>query len=90
MAKSAPVPIIKFDKVEKERIVAKIQLYFREELRQEIGGFDAEFLLDFFSEEIGVLFYNQALADADVHLANKFAELTDAMRELEKPLRFKR
>ena len=37
---------IKFSKEEKEIIRAKIQLYFREELNQDIGQFDAEFLLD--------------------------------------------
>ena len=40
---------IKFSTEETESIVRKIQLYFREELDQEIGRFDAEFLLDFFA-----------------------------------------
>ncbi|MDR2212441.1 MAG: DUF2164 domain-containing protein, partial [Pseudomonadales bacterium] len=44
---------IKFTKDEKALIVRKIQLYFTEELKQEIGRFDAEFLLDFFADEIG-------------------------------------
>ena len=44
---------IKFTSEEKEVIARKIQQYFQEELEQEIGSFDAQFLLDFFSEEIG-------------------------------------
>ncbi|MCF5942772.1 DUF2164 domain-containing protein, partial [Xanthomonas perforans] len=37
------------------------QLYFTEELKQQIGRFDAEFLLDFFTEEVGAYFYNRGI-----------------------------
>jgi uncharacterized protein (DUF2164 family) len=39
---------IKFSKEEKERIVNKVKIYFDSELEQDIGGFEAEFLIDFF------------------------------------------
>ena len=55
---------IEFSKDEKEFVVAWIQLYFREELEQDIGKFDAEFLLDFFSEEVGTYYYNRGLYGA--------------------------
>ena len=54
---------IEFSKEEKEIIVKKIQLYFREELDRDIGQFDAQFLLDFFAKEIGPYFYNRGLYD---------------------------
>ncbi|MDH3528768.1 MAG: DUF2164 domain-containing protein, partial [Acidobacteriota bacterium] len=41
---------IEFTKEEKDAIVAKIKGYFESELDQEIGQFDAEFLLGFFSQ----------------------------------------
>ena len=41
------MPDIHFSSDEKDILVRKIKRYFAEELRQEIGGFDAEFLLDF-------------------------------------------
>ena len=44
---------IKFTEEETALIVRKIQLYFTEELKQEIGRFGAEFLLHFFSGEVG-------------------------------------
>ena len=50
---------IEFTREEKDVICRKIQLYFQEELDQEIGQFDAGFLLDFFAEEIGSYFYNR-------------------------------
>ena len=45
---------IEFTKDEKELLVQKLKHYFTNELDQDIGQFDAEFLLEFFSKEIGV------------------------------------
>jgi len=47
---------IKFSANDKERIVTKIKAYFSAELDQDIGGFEAEFLMDFFAKEIGPYF----------------------------------
>ena len=76
---------IKFSKDEKEHIIRKIQLYFSEELEQKIGQFDAEFLLDFFSEEVGAYYYNRGLFDAQAILESKLENMADAIYELEKP-----
>lgn len=82
--------IIEFSKDEKEILVGKIQLYFSEELEQKIGRFDAEFLLDFFSEEIGVYYYNRGLYDAQTVLESKLETITDAIYEIEKPSQLSR
>jgi uncharacterized protein (DUF2164 family) len=79
---------IEFSKDEKEIIVRKIQLYFKEELDQEIGGFDAQFLLDFFAEEVGAYFYNRGLNDAQAILEKRLETLSEAIYELEKPTEF--
>jgi len=84
------LPNIEFSKDDKEVIVGKIQQYFNDELDQEIAQFDAEFLLDFFTEQIGGLYYNQALQDAQAVLETKLESITDAIYELEKPVPFKR
>ncbi|WP_345972687.1 DUF2164 domain-containing protein [Sulfurimonas diazotrophicus] len=55
--------IVVFSPEEKAILIEKIKTYVAKELDQEIGGFDAEFLLDFFAEEIGVYFYNKGLND---------------------------
>lgn len=81
---------IKFSQPEIDTITKRIQLYFSEELKQDIGRFDAEFLLDFFSQEIGPYFYNRGLQDAQAVLSNKLDELTYAISELEKPVEFTR
>ena len=81
---------IEFSKEEKELIVKKIQLYFHDELDSEIGQFDAQFLLDFFTEEIGAYFYNRGLYDAQVILEKRVEDITDAIYELEKITEFRR
>ena len=81
---------IEFSKEEKEVLVGRIQLYFSEELEQKIGKFDAEFLLDFFSEEVGAYYYNRGLYDAQTILESKLESITDAIYEIEKPTQFSR
>ena len=77
---------IKFSKEEKERIVNKVKIYFDSELEQDIGGFEAEFLIDFFSKEIGSYFYNRGLSDAQILFSTKADELSYQIQELEKPI----
>ena len=81
---------IEFSKEEKEIIVGKIKLYFSEELNQSIGSFDAEFLLDFFTEEVGPYFYNRGLYDARAVLEERLQNIDEAIYEIEKPTGFSR
>ncbi|NIJ82162.1 DUF2164 domain-containing protein [Xanthomonas cannabis] len=76
---------IKFTEAERAAITRKIQLYFTEELRQEIGRFDAEFLLDFFAGEVGAYFYNRGVHDAQAIIAGKLEDLGEAVYQLERP-----
>ena len=84
------MPNIDFSKDEKAVIVRKIQLYFSEELKQQIGQFDAEFLLDFFSQELGAYYYNRGLNDAQAVLSAKLDDIQDAIYQLEQPTEFKK
>lgn len=81
---------IKFSSAEKDVIVRKIKLYFSEELHQQIGSFDAEFLLDFFAREMGAYFYNRGLYDAQAVLSGKLDDIQDAIYQLERPTEFQR
>ena len=78
--------IIEFDRTRKDNITHKIQQYFQRELDWEIGQFEAEFLLDFFAQEIGAEFYNQGLADAQTVLSSRIDDIQDAIGEIEKPV----
>ncbi|WP_372883094.1 DUF2164 domain-containing protein [Psychromonas sp.] len=79
---------IKFTREQTAILVGEIQKYFDKELGQEIGDFDAEFLLDFFSEKIGGYYYNQGLNDARALLDAKLDTITESFYELEKITEF--
>jgi len=81
---------IEFSKEELQILTKKIQLYFSEELNQEIGQFDAQFLLDFFAEEIGPYFYNRGLYEAQSILENRMENISEAIYELEKITEFRK
>jgi len=81
---------ISFTNDEKTELVKQIQGYFRDELDQNIGQFPATFLLDFFTETIGPVYYNRGLQDAQVVLEERMDSLRDALYEIEKPTQFDR
>lgn len=80
------MPVIELEKKTREALIRKLQQYFERELNQELGAFDAEFLLDFFAEQAGVLYYNQAVTDIQAHLQKQMEEVSYGIGELEKPL----
>ena len=61
-----------------------------EELKQKIGQFDAEFLLDFMAQELAAYFYNRGLYDAQTLLSDKVEDLQDLIYQLEQPTEFKK
>ena len=71
-------------KEEKAAMVARLQRYFPEELDQTLGTLPAEFLLDFFTAEIGPYYYNQGLRDAHAALVSKMEDFGEAIYLLEK------
>ena len=79
---------ITFTEEEKSTLVEKIKHYFENELSQDIGQFDAEFLLEFFSHEIGGYHYNKGLKDAQDMFKQRVDSISDAIYELEVPTEF--
>jgi uncharacterized protein (DUF2164 family) len=61
--------------------------YLKDELDLDVTGFDAEFLTDFVTETLGPHYYNQGLADAQALVAKKADEITDAIWQLERPVK---
>ena len=74
-----------FSREEKTLIVERIQRYFRDELDQEMGDFDAEFLLGFISGELGPFFYNQGLYAAQAVFQKSMDSIVDSIYQVEKP-----
>ena len=76
--------VVEFSKEEKALITQKLQRYVATELGFEMGSFDAEFLLDFVSKELGCYFYNRGLYDAQTVVNARFEEMAEAIVLLEK------
>jgi uncharacterized protein (DUF2164 family) len=77
------MPKIEFPAQQKEQLIQKLQQYMSQELEVELGQFDADFLLDFISKEMGNHYYNQGLYDAQAVLADRMDTLNDAIYQLE-------
>lgn len=77
---------IKLSKEDHAWLAERIQSYFDTELEQEIGNMDAGFLIDFFAETAGPLFYNQGLRDAQTLLSRKLEDVADELSAMEKLL----
>lgn len=75
---------IKLSLESKNELVDKLQSYFESELEQELGQFDAEFLIDFISKEFGKIYYNQGLYDAQAILESRIESVVEAIAEIEK------
>ena len=74
---------ISFTTEQTEQLKTLLQQYFERELDQDLGDFDADFLLDFVKDKLGVHFYNQGLRDAQAVLMSKVDDITEAIEEIE-------
>ena len=80
--------MINISRRNKDKIVQDLQEWFQENLEQEIGSLDAEFLTDFFTENVGGLYYNQALTDVHTLIYEKTESLADNIYDLTKDTAF--
>lgn len=78
--------MVALEKDDRLAMARSLRAYLKDELDFEIGGLDAELLLDFLAERLGPRFYNQGLRDAATALAKRMDVLTEALEELERPL----
>ncbi|MCO1334777.1 DUF2164 domain-containing protein [Microbulbifer sp. OS29] len=80
------MPEIKLEAERKFALVEKVRGYLSKEFDLEVGGFEAEFFIDFLAKEMGTGFYNQGLHDAQVIVSSKLEDISDAIYEIEKPV----
>lgn len=81
---------IQFSREERNVLVTHIQRWFEDELDQSIGALPAEALIDFIGQDIGAMFYNRGVNDAQALVAKKAEDLADAIYSLEKKAGFVR
>ena len=77
---------VQFSQAEKSILIDKLQRYFSRELDQELEQFDADFLLDFFTKELGAIYYNRGLFDAQTLMSEKLELISEQIVELELPV----
>ena len=80
--------MISISRKNKDKIIQDLQEWFQDNLDQDIGSLDAEFLTEFFTENVGGLYYNQALKDVHSLIYEKTESLADNIYELSKDTAF--
>ncbi|WP_240609554.1 DUF2164 domain-containing protein [Phenylobacterium deserti] len=78
---------IELSKTTRDAMADQLRRYLRTELEVEVEAFDAVFLVDFITEKLGPQFYNQGLHDAQAVLQARLETLTEAIADLEQPVR---
>jgi len=66
---------IKLTKAVEQRLTNSLQRYLAENFEAEVGELKAGLMLRFCLEEIGPAVYNQAIADAQLYLQERVADL---------------
>jgi len=80
MSKTPPL----LTKDEMQEASARLRAYLRDELDVEVGQLPAEMLVEFISRDIGRLFYNRGLRDAETVVRQKVEDVADALYGLER------
>ncbi|MCO8029029.1 DUF2164 family protein [Brevundimonas diminuta] len=78
----APPPLLSKD--EMQEAAARLQAYLRDEMEVEVGRLPAEMLVEFIGRDIGRLFYNRGLRDAETVVRQKVEDVADALYGLER------
>ena len=75
---------IEFSKDERAAATGKLRDYFARELDQELAQLPSEMLLDFIGKEIGGVFYNRGVHDAQQLVQQKAEDIVEALYGLER------
>ena len=75
--------MITFTPEQRNELIQRVRTYCEHELSLELGRFDVEFLVDFFTKDIGPVYYNQGLFDAVAMLDKRVDDLRESMLTLE-------
>jgi uncharacterized protein (DUF2164 family) len=78
---------IELGKDARDAAAKALSAYLQKELDLEVTGFDAVFLVDFITENLGPVFYNQGLHDAQAIVQSKVELIGEAIYGIEKPVK---
>ncbi len=77
-----------FSKEELAQMMARVSRYMQKEHDLELGRFEAESLIAFMSETVGVQCYNRGLHDAQALLNDQMERFHDGVFQLERTITF--
>ncbi|MFJ6024151.1 DUF2164 domain-containing protein [Brevundimonas sp. NPDC092305] len=77
-------PAVELSREARQAAAARLRAVLAEELDVEIGGLQAEMLLDRLAADLGPVFYNRALTDARAIVAARAEDLDEALYGLER------
>jgi len=75
--------VVPLTKEQKENAIHKIKEYLEENFEIDIGGLQAEIFIDFITKNIGIYYYNQAVADSLSFMTEKANDLYLLMKDEE-------
>lgn len=81
------MPGIELSPEQRRGAIAAIQRYFETEREEPIGELAAMLFLDFLAEEIGEIFYNRGVDDAQALLRRQWTALDDELEVIKMPER---
>ncbi|MNH49543.1 hypothetical protein D3C73_11220 [compost metagenome] len=84
MSKKAPPSALTRD--EMQEAASRLRTYLREEMDIEAGQLPTEMLVEFIERDIGRLFYNRGLRDAETVVRQKVEDIADALYGLEREI----
>ena len=76
-------PAIALSKEQKAATTAKIKGYIADNFDVDIGSLQSEIFLDFITENIGIYYYNKAVADTQSFMTDKIEDLYLLMKDEE-------
>lgn len=82
MTKKTPPSALTRDEL--QEAAGRLRTYLREEMDVEAGQLPAEMLVEFIERDIGRLFYNRGLRDAETVVRQKVEDVADALYGLER------
>jgi len=74
-------PAIALSKEQKAAAAAKIKGYIADNFDVNIGSLQSEIFLDFITDNIGIYYYNQAVADTQAVMSDKIEDLYLLMKD---------
>ena len=76
-------PIVLLTKEQKANSTAKIKEYLKDNFEIEAGNLQTEMFLDYITENIGIYYYNRAVADSMAFVSDKVEDLYLLMKDEE-------